>query len=1244
MKIIDGSYDPILAALSFVIAAIASYTALDLAARVTPTNSSRSSQATLSLKESLWIFFGAVAMGTGIWSMHFIAMLAFKQPIPVAYDVNITLLSWVDAIVASGLALLLFSRPKLSLKMLLGGGVVMGLAIASMHYLGMSGMNVSGTMMHYNLGLVALSVAIAIAASSSALWLAFQFRNSSQLGFNWLKACSALVMGIAISGMHYTGMWATCFVQMVELSPSLTERSHNSWLAMQIGVATLFILTATLVSSLLDRRYAVQVVRQQALQESENRFRSLIREMPVGVLLLNPEGKIILSNQLASELLLVTEANLEGKTIFELNCQFIDENGRPFGLKEHPIKEAIAQCQTIRNCIIGIFRDSLANTIWLLINIDPHLAKDGNLERIVCTFSNITERKKAQEALAESQERFSLAVEGAAVGIWDWELLTGKFYLSPRSKSILGYEDKELPNIAETWKECIHPDDSERVTKVLFDYLENKIPVYEVEFRVRHKDGSYRWISSRGAALRSELGVPFRLSGSHTDITLRRHTEIALQESAEREIALGKVIQKMRQTLDMKEIFAATTSELRQVIKCDRVAVYRFQPDWSGEFVAESVGHGWVSLWQEQNNNTQLKQNALSDDRCVVKEFDSTAGYDDETGSSDLIRDTYLQNTQGGIYRQGTSYRVVEDIYQAGFNDCYIELLQQFQARAYIIVPIFSNNKIWGLLAIYQNSAPRQWNQSEINIVVQVGNQLGIALQQAELLERMKMQSLELQKALLAADAANRAKSEFLANMSHELRTPLNAILGFSQLIVRDNTLSTENTENLKIINRAGEHLLTLINDILEMSKIEAGKITIAENRFDLIGLLDCLQKLLHLRAESKGLNLIFEYAEDLPRYVHTDEGKLRQVLLNLLGNAIKFTAKGSVKLTVKRVNKAAETDRGQSIPNLPYPLLFEVEDTGSGIAPEEINLLFEPFRQTETGRKSQQGTGLGLAISRKYVQMMGGDIWVSSKVGLGSLFSFDIQISQVDHNDIQIPPIQQEAIALAPHQPEYRILVTDDIKDSRLLLVKLLSETGFSVCEAENGQEAVDLCQSWQPHLILMDIRMPVMDGLTATQHIKANPHVKATKILALTASAFEENRQALLASGCDGFISKPFRREILLEKISEHLGVRYIYEKSKNYNLEALDECLSPASENQQKVSQTNLVSLLSQMTDEWRSQLNHAAAVCSDDMIVELIDQIPPEHNTLISALKDLTFNFQFQKIMELTELNHEKVGAG
>jgi signal transduction histidine kinase/DNA-binding NarL/FixJ family response regulator len=483
-----------------------------------------------------------------------------------------------------------------------------------------------------------------------------------------------------------------------------------------------------------------------------------------------------------------------------------------------------------------------------------------------------------------------------------------------------------------------------------------------------------------------------------------------------------------------------------------------------------------------------------------------------------------------------------------------------------------------------------------------------------------------------AAEAANIAKSEFLANMSHELRTPLNAILGFTQVVSRDCQITSENQQHLGIISRSGEHLLELINDILQMSKIEAGKITLNINSFDLYRLLDDLKAMLKLKAISKGLRLIIDCAPNVPQYIQTDERKLREVLINLLGNAIKFTEKGSVVLRVRgdmnREDSNAEkpsTNHSTFIFNT--SIFFEIEDTGTGIAPEETSKLFTAFGQTDTGRKSQEGTGLGLAISKQFVQMMKGDITVNSTLGKGTIFAFNIQVTTSLALEIQTSQKTQRVIGLAKGQRKYRILVAEDNSNNRLLLVKLLTAVGFDVCEAKNGQEAVELWSSYAPDLIFMDMRMPIMNGYEATKQIKTHLQGQATTIIALTASALEEDRVVIISAGCDDFLRKPFQEELLMQKIAQYLGVEYLYEAEvKNEVNRPIDLSIN---------LDQSLDFHLSQMSSEWVEKLEEAALKCLDHVIIELIDKIPANQAPLAQTLEDWANNYMFDRIIDLIQ---------
>jgi PAS domain S-box-containing protein len=393
----------------------------------------------------------------------------------------------------------------------------------------------------------------------------------------------------------------------------------------------------------------------------------------------------------------------------------------------------------------------------------------------------------------------------------------------------------------------------------------------------------------------------------------------------------------------------------------------------------------------------------------------------------------------------------------------------------------------------------------------------------------------QLQQAKAEAEAANRAKSIFLSTMSHEIRTPMNAILGYAQLMLRDPDLGAESKTNLRIIGRSGEHLLALINDVLDMSKIEAGRTELSPSTFNLSRLLDDLSAMFRLRAGAKGLRFeMLVDGESVP-YIVADEGKLRQVLINLLGNAVKFTQLGQIKLHVTLETR----DAGQ------LWLSSCVEDTGLGITDEEQKKLFEPFSQTKRGMNTQEGTGLGLAITRKYARLMGGEVAVTSTPGVGSAFRLEIPIELGDAAVAIKRTAPRRVLRLRAGTKAPKILVVDDYPENRDWLTKLLTSIGFPVRGADDGEAAIRSWEEWNPQLILMDVHMPVMDGLEATRRIKSNPGGAETIIVALTASALDEDRRTVVQSGADGFIAKPCREEELLEMIRTHLNIPYEYEE---------------------------------------------------------------------------------------------------
>jgi signal transduction histidine kinase/CheY-like chemotaxis protein len=510
-------------------------------------------------------------------------------------------------------------------------------------------------------------------------------------------------------------------------------------------------------------------------------------------------------------------------------------------------------------------------------------------------------------------------------------------------------------------------------------------------------------------------------------------------------------------------------------------------------------------------------------------------------------------------------------------------------------------------------------NIHEVRLLSHSFHDMVLQLQDSiDLLEdKVRERTGELTKAKEIAELANRSKSDFLANMSHEVRTPLNAILGFCQLMRRDTSLKQEHQENLEIIIRSGEHLLSLINDVLDLSKIEAGRVNLWENDFDLYATIGSITEMLLLRAETKGLDLWYEIDPNVPQYVRGDEKKLRQILINLIGNSIKFTDIGKIVLNIKVM--ASET---VSLISDIEVIEFSIEDTGIGIAPEEIDSLFDPFTQSKSGRDSQQGTGLGLSIVKQFVNIMSGEIGVRSELNKGSCFTFHIPLQIGDASQIVLSQDNRRVIGLQPNQPNYRIMVVDDRWENRQLMFKLLTVVGFDVKMAENGREAVSIWSEWEPHLIWMDMRMPVMNGYEAVEAIRNNVKGQASVIIALTASTFEEERMLILSSGCDDFVRKPFLEETIFEKMRFYLGVQYTYEDSGVVSntptlLEFNEESLGIMSEN-------------------WLLEFKQASIELDREEIDRLLELIPPEQENLARAITQQVNNFEFDRLIYYTTL--------
>jgi len=575
-------------------------------------------------------------------------------------------------------------------------------------------------------------------------------------------------------------------------------------------------------------------------------------------------------------------------------------------------------------------------------------------------------------------------------------------------------------------------------------------------------------------------------------------------------------------------------------------------------------------------------------------------------------------------------YVVLQNATQEGnfTRDSYIV---KYKPKSVLCTPLFNQGQLTGILYLENHLATGVFTQERLKVLNLLSSQIAISIENSLLYNNLEQKvaerTSELEQEITVrkhaeevAQVANQAKSTFLANMSHELRSPLNAILGFTQIMTRSQKLDKENQENVGIISRSGEHLLSLINQVLDLSKIEAGRTTINENHFDFYRLLDDLEDMFHLKSDDKHLQLLFEREPSVSQYIYTDEVKVRQVLINLLNNALKFTVEGGITVRISMKNEI-NTDLNQQ-----HSLIeFAIEDTGPGIAPDELDDLFKAFVQTSTGRQSQEGTGLGLPISRKFVQLMGGDIVVTSEVGRGTTFKFHIECQLSKANNIKKPAHEKMVIALAPDQPRYRILIVDDKWSSRQLLIKLLNPLGFELMEAENGQKAVEVWNEWQPHLIWMDMRMPVMDGYEAVQQIREHTKGQATAIIALTASVLEEERAVILDAGCDDFLRKPFKEGDIFELMHKHIGVKYVYEDTGN----------SDESEADEEIKLEDLKSEIIQLPSDLSAKLQEAVDTADLPAILPIIEIIGESNKPLANTITKLVHGFRFDTLQEVFE---------
>jgi len=880
---------------------------------------------------------------------------------------------------------------------------------------------------------------------------------------------------------------------------------------------------------------------------------------------------------------------------------------------------------------------------------------------------DVTANKQAADRVRQSEEQLARAVEGSGVGLWDWQVQTGEETFSERWAEIAGYTLAELaPTSIETWRRLTHPDDLQRADQLLEEHFRGESAIYACEARVRHKDGHWVWVLDQGKVSEWDGdGRPRRMTGTELDITERKQAEESLRDSEElyRSIlsaspenititdAQGLVrltsptapamygYQRVEEGLG-RSIYDFLAPEDRDRAKANaalmsagalsgpraylglRADGSTFPNEVSSELIRDARGQpaGMVVIARDITERMQAEE-ALrqTTERLSLAARAGGVGVWDYDPVNDALTWDEQMFALYGIRRE--QFSGAYEAWQAGLHpddkqrgDEEIQAAlrgeKEFDTEFRVRWPDGTVRDIRALALVQRDASGRpthmigtNWDITEIKHTEERLRDANHRLEEAGVLAR----DLAAQ-----AQAATNAKSRFLANMSHEIRTPLNAIIGFAQLLQHDPQLSAQQGDRVAIINRSGEHLLALLTDILELSKVEAGRQDLDPTTFDLRELLEDLALVFRVRAEAKKLVFGTDGLDRVPRYVTTDQLKLRQILTNLLSNAVKFADTGGVRLRTS----ASQGEAGES------RLVVLVEDDGPGIAAAEMEALFAPFEQATAGHQRGSGTGLGLTISREFAHIMGGDLTVTSEVGRGSVFRLEIPIEAGTAESAAARVAARRVMRIDADQPRFGVLVVDD-QDGRTLLVDMLGEAGFDAFAAGDAGEALAAFASRRPQVVIMAHGIADVDSTAATRRIRSCPGGDTAKIIALTASATGEVRNSALAAGADAFMAKPFRAAELFEQIRLLSGVRYVYAAAAPPEAAADDEPPGLTRE------------MMDALPAELREQIGAAAVRARHDRLLKLTEQVAAIDPGVGEELRKSIASFDYAAVLRALE---------
>ncbi|MBE9161019.1 PAS domain S-box protein [Tychonema sp. LEGE 06208] len=865
---------------------------------------------------------------------------------------------------------------------------------------------------------------------------------------------------------------------------------------------------------------------------------------------------------------------------------------------------------------------------WVLARAQAVWDEAGNPLRMVGSMTDISDRKQVELALLQVTQ----AVESTSDAIAIADLKGRSLYHNQAFIQRYGYRVEELNALGDRAALYVRPKTYKQIYKNI-----RQGRSWCGEIRLQTKSGEAVTALVRADTIKDKNCHSIGLIAVITDITQRKEAEALLHQQLKREQLATAMMERIRSSLNLEEILTNAVEEVRHFLQVDRTVIYQFKSDWSGFIAVESVA----------DNSLQI------------------------LGTE--IYDPCFGETYASLYQDGR-IRATDDVYNAGIAECYLTLLAGLQVRASLVVPILQGQNLWGLLIAHHCKGARPWQKMEAECLKQLGVQLAIAIQQSTLFEQAqteiadrKQAEAALQLAAESAESANRAKSDFLANMSHELRTPLNGILGYIQLLKTDRNLTADQQESLNSIHQCGNHLLTLINDVLDISKIEASKMELSPIDVHFPSFVKSIVDLFQMRSQQKGITFNYEQVSALPDTILADEKRLRQVLINLLSNAVKFTNSGGVTFKVGYAENSVEKPpqinsqklklkpklapkKNNLITNLAAPMAtqeageaiisaankkqlrvakirFQVEDTGMGIGQDKLEEIFLPFHQVGDRSNFVEGTGLGLSISQKLVNMMGSKIHVQSTSDKGSIFWLDLDLPAVAESS-QLPAPQEKRRLVGFSGRQRKVLIVDDNEVNRAILNRMLSRLGFEIAQAVDGEDCLQKAQEFLPDIILMDLLMPVMDGWEATKLLRQLPELKDAVILALSASVYEITRQESILAGCNDFLTKPIQTNELLELLRLHLRLEWIYEDGTGTKKR---KAQTPKISSEIAAADSTIVS----PSSESILVLLRLAAMGDIEAILEEIAKLEHSDPTLapfVDRLRQLTKGFQLKQIRD------------